>query len=63
MTEAALRAMEFGLFALMSVINPPHEEPKPVEAKLAIVQQVAAPEPQVVPAYLVASSVAATEAQ
>ena len=63
MTETALRAMEFGLFALMSVINPPQDASKPVEAKPAIVQQVAAPELPVVPVYLVASSVAVTEAQ
>jgi hypothetical protein len=63
MSEAALRAMEFGLFALMSVINPPQEASKPVEAKPAVVQQIGAPEQQVVPVYLVASSVVATEAQ
>lgn len=63
MGEAAFRAIDFGLFALMSVINPPHEATKPVEAKPAIVQQVAAPEQQAVPGYLVASSVAATVEQ
>ena len=61
MTEAALRAMEFGLFALMSVINPPQVAPKPVEANPAIVQQVAAPEQPAVSISLVASSVVATE--
>lgn len=61
MTEAALRAMEFGLFALMSVINPPQAAPKPVEANPAIVQQVAAPEQPAIPTYQVASSAVETE--
>lgn len=63
MGEAAFRAIDFGLFALMSLINPPHEATKTVEEKPAIVQQVGAPEQQAVPAYLVASSVAITKAQ
>lgn len=63
MGEAAFRAIDFGLFALMSLINPPHEAIKTVEEKPAIVQQVGAPEQQAVPAYLVASSVAITKAQ
>lgn len=63
MGDAIFRAIDFGLFALMSAMSSPHETPEPPEDNQAIVQQVAAPEQQVVPASLVASSVVATEAQ